>query len=89
VIDLHREAEHRKVLARRFDSASVGAGAAGCVVARRRLDRTDATVLALEAGGSGAGGASLANPPQWGENSGASSPAGRPLEGSAGGRACS
>jgi choline dehydrogenase len=29
----------------------IGAGTAGCVIARRLLDRTDATVLVLEAGG--------------------------------------
>ncbi|MCU7729557.1 GMC family oxidoreductase N-terminal domain-containing protein [Actinoplanes sp. KI2] len=34
-----------------YDYVVVGAGAAGCVVARRLLDRTDASVLVLEAGG--------------------------------------
>jgi choline dehydrogenase len=38
------------VLARSFDYVIVGAGSAGCVVARRLLDGTDATVLLLEAG---------------------------------------
>jgi choline dehydrogenase-like flavoprotein len=40
----------------------VGAGSAGCVVARRLVDGTDATVLLLEAGGSGEGVASLSMP---------------------------
>ena len=35
----------------RADYVVVGAGTAGCVLARRLIDRTDATVLLLEAGG--------------------------------------
>jgi choline dehydrogenase len=48
----------------------VGAGSAGCVVARRLMGGTDATVLLLEAGGSGAGVESLSDPPRWAENLG-------------------
>jgi ribulose 1,5-bisphosphate synthetase/thiazole synthase len=51
VMKHHREAERGKVLARRFDYVIVGAGSAGCVVARRLLDGTDATILPLKAVG--------------------------------------
>jgi choline dehydrogenase len=66
----HREARHGKALARSYDDVIVGAGSAGCVVARRLLDGTDATVLLLEAGGSDEGVKSISNPPQWVENLG-------------------
>ena len=59
-----------EVLARSYDYVIVGAGSAGCVVARRLLDGADATVLVLEAGGSDEGVKSLWNPPQWVENIG-------------------
>jgi choline dehydrogenase len=70
MIELHREADRHKVLARSYDYVIVGAGSAGCVVARRLVDGSDATVLLLEAGGSDEGVKSISNPPQWPENIG-------------------
>jgi choline dehydrogenase len=57
-------------LTRRYDYVIVGAGSAGCVVVRRLADGTDATVPLLEAGGSGAGVGSVADPPRWAEDLG-------------------
>jgi choline dehydrogenase len=57
------------LLARSYDYILVGAGSAGCVVARRLVD-ADASVLLVEAGGQGGRDASLSNPPQWVENFG-------------------
>src|SRR5262245_46974687 len=70
MIKIHREVERGKVLDRSYDYVIVGAGSAGCVVARRLLDGADGTVLVLEAGGSDEGVKSLWNPPQWVENIG-------------------
>src|SRR5258707_11221353 len=66
----HGEAARGKALARSYDYVIVGAGSAGCVVARRLVDGADATVLLLEAGGSDEGVKSISNPPQWVENLG-------------------
>src|SRR5258707_3552537 len=57
-------------IARSYDYVIVGAGSAGCVVARRLVDGTDATVLLLEAGGPDGGARSILSPPQWAENLG-------------------
>ena len=53
-----------------YDYIIVGAGSAGCVVARRLVENTDARVLVLEAGGSDAGIESISNPLRWLENIG-------------------
>jgi choline dehydrogenase-like flavoprotein len=67
--DAHR-GPARQDLAASFDYLIVGAGSAGCVVARRLVESTDATVLVLEAGGTDKGVTSIAHPPLWTENLG-------------------
>ncbi|GLZ47730.1 GMC oxidoreductase [Actinomycetospora sp. NBRC 106375] len=56
---------------RSADYVVVGAGTAGCVVARRLLERTGATVVVVEAGGPPEGIASSGDPARWVENIGA------------------
>ena len=53
------------------DYVVVGGGTAGCVLARRLLDRTDGTVVLLEAGGTPDGIPSTEIPSRWVENIGA------------------
>jgi choline dehydrogenase-like flavoprotein len=55
----------------RFDYLVVGAGSAGCAVARRLLDHTDGRVLVLEAGGELQGIESISDPARWAGNIGA------------------
>ncbi|GAA4920586.1 GMC oxidoreductase [Actinomycetospora succinea] len=55
---------------RSADYVVVGAGTAGCVVARRLLERSGATVVVVEAGGSPDGIASSTDPARWVENIG-------------------
>src|SRR5262249_858359 len=55
----------RRDVAGRFDYVVVGAGSAGCAVARRLVEGTEATVLVLEAGGPGGRAASIPKPSQW------------------------
>ena len=54
-----------------FDYVVVGAGTAGCVLARRLLDSTDGTVLVVEAGGRPDGLPTVEDPTRWVENIGA------------------
>src|SRR5262245_48127211 len=61
VMKHHPEPGRSKTLARSYDYVIVGAGSAGCVVARRLVEGTDATVIVLEAGGTGKGEGSLSN----------------------------
>jgi len=60
---------HESLLAK-YDYIIVGAGSAGCVVARRLADSGHFNILLLEAGGSDEGINSIANPMQWPENIG-------------------
>jgi choline dehydrogenase len=53
-----------------FDLVVVGAGSAGCVVAARMLERTDARVLVIEAGAGRVDAPTITNPSRWVENLG-------------------
>ena len=66
--DAHPGPGRRQDLAGGFDYVIVGAGSAGCVVARRLVEGTEATVLVLEAGGTDEGIASIESPQRWTEN---------------------
>jgi choline dehydrogenase len=70
MLETHRETGLRRGVASQFDYVIVGAGSAGCVVARRLVEGTEATVLVLEAGGPDEGAATIVNPSQWIENIG-------------------
>ncbi|WP_417586927.1 GMC family oxidoreductase [Pararhodobacter oceanensis] len=53
-----------------YDYIIVGAGAAGCALARRLADGTDASILVLEAGGNDEGVPEIDNPAAWVANIG-------------------
>jgi len=63
------KANHTTLLSH-YDYIIIGAGSAGCVIARRLIDNTDASVLLLEAGGPDAGIETISNPTQWVQNMG-------------------
>ena len=56
--------ENGKIL-KAYDYIIIGAGTAGCVVARRLLDGTDATVLLIEAGDGDINQENIINPDNW------------------------
>jgi choline dehydrogenase len=56
--------------AKAYDYIVVGAGSAGCAVARRLIDGSDASVLLIESGGLGQDVESLCLPSRWVENFG-------------------
>jgi choline dehydrogenase len=58
------------VLLSNYDYIIIGAGSAGCVIARRLIDGTDASVLVLEAGGPNVSIETISNPTRWVENMG-------------------
>jgi choline dehydrogenase len=58
------------LVATTYDYIIVGAGSAGCVIARRLVDQTEARILVLEAGGSDEGIDRISNPLRWLENIG-------------------
>lgn len=59
------QALNGRTLRGEYDYIVVGAGSAGCAAARRILDKTDATVLVIEAGGDERGVPEVEAPEKW------------------------
>lgn len=72
MLERHLGSGESNVLTRSFDYVIVGAGSAGCVIARRLVEGTNATILLVEAGGTGEGIPTISNPARWVENIGSS-----------------
>ncbi|WP_412506322.1 GMC family oxidoreductase [Roseovarius sp. SYSU LYC5161] len=64
------QAENSANIQNEYDYIIVGAGAAGCALARRLADGTDASILLLEAGGNDEGVPEIDNPAAWVANIG-------------------
>ncbi|MBK0329610.1 GMC family oxidoreductase N-terminal domain-containing protein [Rhodobacteraceae bacterium F11138] len=64
------QSENASNIREEYDYIIVGAGAAGCALARRLSDGTDASILVLEAGGNDEGVPEIDNPAAWVANIG-------------------
>lgn len=64
------QSHNGRALAEAYDYVIVGAGAAGCALARRLVDGSDATVLLVEAGGDDVGVPEIDVPAAWVANIG-------------------
>ena len=70
IVSRHSAYSNETEINKNYDYIIVGAGSAGCVLARRLIEGTNASILLLEAGGSGDGIESIENPLRWLENIG-------------------
>jgi choline dehydrogenase len=70
ILSTNIEDANDSAINKNYDYIIVGAGSAGCVMARRLVEGTDANILLLEAGGIADGVDSIENPLRWLENIG-------------------